>query len=490
MRRLVALTVLGLGVALASCDDTVAPDPPKQGNLPPETFLKIGGDSLQPQLYRLPLSWFGSDADGRVVRYRWRWLCEEGVADCLVDTAWSETEQTSYTFRLPVPAGTARYIVEVASVDDDGVADPTPARQLFDLVNTIPDGDFAPGSIPETSLPAFTYFFVASDPDTTDDPGDADSQASLSHYEVWLDGAEENIRVVPIEVGRITLRLEDFEGRFGTRTVYMRVVDDGTARSEPVQHTWQVESVPDDGILLVDDCSIVAAAASDRSYRNVLTSEAGNRLRVLDIKAQPFLLAEDLSAQLGLFSRVVWYTDADDQTSGALELARTPLLELLEQRQGRLLLTSGLVFGTNGVFGADEARFMAVFGIESLHRRPDGSTNFSLDRADSVEARVHPGLTRFGYVATGRSIVECFSSRDAPDTRSLYFYPEGTFVRTFGDSTFVNPVQFDVGVYHELDGGGRAIYVSIPIGLPIQTNMRENETEIREMLRLLGILDP
>ena len=49
---------------------------------------------------------------------------------------------------------------------------------------------------------------------------------------------------------------------------------------------------------------------------------AGDRLRVLDIEEQPFLLEEDLAAQLGLFSRLIWYTDADTLSSGALELAR------------------------------------------------------------------------------------------------------------------------------------------------------------------------
>ncbi len=49
-------------------------------------------------------------------------------------------------------------------------------------------------------------------------------------------------------------------------------------------------------------------------------------------------------------------------------------------------------------------------------------------------------------------------------------------------------MQFDVGVFHEAQDGARAVYVSIPIGLPI--NMGDNEVEIAEMLRLVGILDP
>ena len=77
-------------------------------------------------------------------------------------------------------------------------------------------------------------------------------------------------------------------------------------------------------------------------------------------------------------------------------------------------------------------------------------------------------------------------SSHAP-TRSLYYYPESTFVRTTEDSLqpFVNPVQFDVGVRHALPAGARALYVSFLLGLPINHGDGvENETEIRELLRL------
>ena len=75
-RRLALLLLALLGVLwLGSCDDSIAPVPPKEGNQPPETFLVVESDSLAPQLYRVRLSWLGSDTDGHVVRFRWRWTC-------------------------------------------------------------------------------------------------------------------------------------------------------------------------------------------------------------------------------------------------------------------------------------------------------------------------------------------------------------------------------------------------------------------------------
>jgi hypothetical protein len=100
-------------------------------------------------------------------------------------------------------------------------------------------------------------------------------------------------------------------------------------------------------------------------------------------------------------------------------------------------------------------------------------------------------LTGFHLLTRGlRDVMECFAPLQNEATQSLYFYPAGTFVRTVGDSTFVNPVQFDIGVGHTHAGGAHCVYVSFPIGLPINDNVGENEVEIRALLQRAGILSP
>ena len=480
--------VLG-AVWLGSCDDAVAPEPPKQENAPPETFLVVTGDSLEPQLYRLQLSWLGTDADGRVTAYRHRWTCPPENPACPIDTTWMETSALSELFSLPAPEGSARYIFEVAAVDDDGAVDPAPARQVFDLVNNRPEVEFEPMTLPVRSLPAVTFYLTATDPDTTRTESDKDSRAYLDHYRAWLDGAEAAAKDYPIEDDVVVLREGDFGGRYGMRTVFVQAVDDGGAASEAIQHTWDVEPAPENGILLVDDCRMggFLENASDQSYRNVLAASAPGRYVILDIETIPRLSSGDLEATVELFDNVVWYTDADTTSSGALELARNGLDSLLS-RSGRLFLSSGLVFGTRSAFGDHEPRFRELFGIETVFRSPNGSTNFSLDLADTVQALVHPGLTEFHFLSQGlRAIMECFRSRQ--DASTLYVYPESTFVRAFRDSNFVNPEPFEIGVHHLTGGAAHATYVSFPIGLPINNNMGENETEIRELLKLTQILD-
>ena len=496
-----ALVPAATGATLAllaglACDDAIEPRPPKTGNLLPESFLVVHADSLSPQFYELPLSWLGSDPDGHVVGYRFRWVCQDlGGQACSPDAGWQFTTATRDTFNVYVPRATARYRFELAAVDDAGGIDPTPAAQLFSFHNAPPVVSFQPRTKPTRTLPAATFYLQAVDPDSTTDPNDHDGHATIATFRAWLDGRENDLHDVPAATGGVTFKPQDFEGRYGARTVFVQALDDGGAVSAAEQHTWTVDAPVPDGILLVDDCRMggFLESRSDQSYRNAVNAAAPGRAVVLDVETIPRIGRDDFEATLSLFRHVVWYTDADTLSSGALEAARAGLDSLLG-RGGHLLLVSGLAFGTRGAFGSDEPHFRDLFGIEQVFRGPNGSTNFALSREDTVVAAVTPSLPGFRVVAQDlRAIMECFASRQDSDTRSLYYYPESTFVRTTEDSLqpFVNPVQFDVGVRHALPAGARALYVSFLLGLPINHGDGvENETEIRELLRLAAMIGP
>lgn len=478
-----------------ACDDSIAPRPPKGVNRAPESALVVQGDSLAPQSYRLRLAWSGSDADGRVTGFVYRWVCvDQGGPACDPPGPWLPTTQTQRTFVLPVPNGSAQWRFELAAVDDGGLTDPTPAEQTFDLRNRAPVVSFEPGTLPARTLPAVTFYPRAADADSSANPDDADGDDTVVLYRAWLDGREGVLIDVPAGPSGITLRPADFEGRYATRTVFVQAIDDGGAVSAFIQHTWQVDAPIADGILLVDDCRLggFLETFSDQSYRNAIDAAAPGRSVVLDVETIPRLSQPDFDAILSLFQHVVWYTDADTVSSGALELARAGL-EAVLGRGGHVLLASGLAFGTRGAFAADEARFRDLFGIRTVFRAPNGSTNFTLDLADTVQAAVTPGLPRFRFLSLGlRAVMECVGSRQDAATRSLYFYPAGTFVRATADTSqpFVNTEQFDIGVRHELTGGARTVFVSFPIGLPVNDNAGENEAEIRELLRLAGMVGP
>jgi hypothetical protein len=488
-----ALLVVLVAALVAACDDSLQPTPPKSINLLPETYLQVQAESLAAQYYKINLRWLGTDPDGHVRAYRYRWACDDlGGPVCPAPGGWHDTTATSVTFVLQVPQPAATYTFSVAAVDDDGAVDATPSIQEFQFYNHPPIVGFETGTKPTQTLPAVTFYLSAVDPDSTATSDDADSRASILQFRAWLDGQEDQVHTAPASARAITFGPEDFGGRYGARTVYIQAEDDGTALSVPVAHTWTVVEPPVDGILLVDDCRMGGNLEnfSDQSYRNVLATAAPGRYVVLDLETIPRLSSPDLDATLSLFNRVVWYTDADTISSGALTLARGGLNSLVA-RSGGLFLSSGVAFGTHGAFGDQEASFRDYFGIDSLFRDPGGSTNFALDLGDTVHAVVQPSLTRFRFLTLGlRAIMECFAARQDGSTESLYFYPAGTFVRTVGDSTFVNPVQFDIGVGHTHAGGAHCVYVSFPIGLPVNDNVGENEAEIRALLLRAGILSP
>ena len=493
-RRVVAACAVATVLAIA-CDDAIEPRPPKSQNRAPESELVVQGDSLSAQLYRLSLAWSGSDVDGRVVAFRYRWTCLDlGGPACPATGDWITTGAPRADFRLSVPRDVARYRFELAAQDDDGAVDATPATQEFTLRNAAPVVAFVPGTLPVRTLPAVTFYPSAVDADSTADPGDDDAAASVTLYRAWLDGREDVLIDVPAGPEGITLRPEDFAGDYDTRTVFVQAVDDGGAVSATIQHTWEVDAPIADGILLVDDCRMGGSLEnfSDTSFRTALDEAAPGRSVVVDVETIPRLSRPDFDAILSLFEHVVWYTDSDTVSSGALELARGGLEAVLE-RGGHVLLSSGVAFGTRGAFAADEARFRDLFGIETIHRGPNGSTNFSISLADTVRAVVRPETPEIRFLTFGlRAVMECFESRQDAATRSLYFYPPGTFVRATADTSqpFVNPVQFDVGVQHELASGARAVFVSFPIGVPVNTNAGENVAEIRELLRLAAMVGP
>jgi hypothetical protein len=83
-----------------------------------------------------------------------------------------------------------------------------------------------------------------------------------------------------------------------------------------------------------------------------------------------------------------------------------------------------------------------------------------------------------------RPIMDCFRAGGDGATQVLYFYPPGDLVR----GGFINTERYDIGVYHELANGGRTAYLSFPLGLPINSNTGENEREIQEVLKRVGML--
>ena len=92
---------------------------PSQINLPPETTITAcPSSSLVPPGDDVTIEWEGSDPDGQVVEYQWTFDDTLGGTTTETDTLIASVEEGTHTFA-------------VASVDDDGEIDASPAECTF-----------------------------------------------------------------------------------------------------------------------------------------------------------------------------------------------------------------------------------------------------------------------------------------------------------------------------------------------------------------------
>ncbi|MBN1347771.1 fibronectin type III domain-containing protein [candidate division KSB1 bacterium] len=119
---------------LIRCDRTTSPMNP---NIPPNTTLAnipVEEDTL---FALVTLHWDGEDDDGFISGYEYRYITHhETVKDSLVQ-AWTYTKETSVTIPFESSDLLNYQKFQVRAVDNNNVADPSPAEKKFFTVQTI-----------------------------------------------------------------------------------------------------------------------------------------------------------------------------------------------------------------------------------------------------------------------------------------------------------------------------------------------------------------
>jgi len=365
--------LLGLAFALAvlagcGVKGTMAP------NMAPETVVFVEGpvDTVNHVVH---LRWFGSDVDGQVVRYEYKFVYPAGQEPANYDSsAYFSTVRKDSIFAVYTPSGYSMPTFVVRSIDDEGTADPTPARQTFQFKNDPPTVTLTGNPIlPGTTLPVATINWTSNDPD-----GDI----RLAHYLVWLDANEANATVVP-SVTTFTLppaMFSDGAGGYlaGSHTVNIRAVDDGGAVSAPASFTWNVVA-PIGDVLLLDDDPAALSVPVDPMYVNALDHQlgAGNYTK-FDLEfANPFRSAQDLTYGFGLFKAVVWYQENNVVRSGTLAMAE-PAIRAMLAGGGDVYISSSTLVGTNGAIPS-QAFLEEIVGADSVRTNLKTlTTNFNI----------------------------------------------------------------------------------------------------------------
>jgi hypothetical protein len=347
-------------------------------NRAPETYVFVQGP-VDTVSHRVHLYWYGTDSDGEVEAYTWRWVypppapqdppwdtvvCVKSEAiDCGAlkslkkvprllgsDTAWVEI------LRLPQVIGIADSVFtmltgssdvvsprfEIRAIDNECACDTSAARQTFQLSNLAPVVQISsPLGLRDSTYASVTVTWETIDPDGGG-PG--------LYYRIRLDGNGAQYdstfeRTFTVPSDRF---LQDNTYKSGPRTLYIQAVDDGGRSGPWASMTWYVRAPAAvlDGqnrgqLLVVDEVPSNGAnnALLDAFYQGVadLVQPPGS-YSVLrpQFNRHIFQSARDVAQTLRQFQAVLWYRGG--------EITISPWLSTYQDEIGEWLDAGGKLY--------------------------------------------------------------------------------------------------------------------------------------------------
>ena len=416
-------------------------------NLPPETVVFVNGpvDTVNHVVH---LRWFGSDPDGSVAHFDFRWVYPAGQGPAGYDSSlWISTTRTDSTFTLYTPAGYSMPTFVVRAVDNEGLPDPTPARETFQFSNQ-------PPLVRLTNLPLPTTFPVVTITWTSSDP---DGDIGKASYLVWLDGNEAGATLVPAS-NQYTLppaTFSDGAGGYvsGQHTVHIRAVDDGGAVSAPDSARWNVIQ-PTGNVLLVDDHP--GTTTVDQAYTNALNNQLGgaSTYTVVNFEVNnPFRSPDDVRYTFGFFQSILWFQENNTTRSTILPLAE-PAIRATLAAGHNVYICSTILVGTNGALPGDS--FLSdIVGADSLYvNQRVQTTNYPIPSGAVLHAGSFTPYDSLKAVATATNV----------DALALHDSTQAAFTAPPIVLDSLQTGNWAVGVDRVPAGGtGRFVFLSFPL---------------------------
>ncbi|MGD9141835.1 MAG: hypothetical protein PVJ42_09885 [bacterium] len=388
-------------------------------NTPPETFISVADSVRNPGIYIQQLHWWGDDIDGEVVGYEYRWFMDPAEPGCPMDTDWVFTEETWHEFHIPVSNGVIRrHRVEVRAVDNRQAVDPTPSTLSLPVTNTPPVVSLRDAnSLPDTTYPAALFKWEAED---------AEGRETVDVFKVWLDGNEENARIVQGDDSTAAFGYDDFQGRYGERTVYLFAIDTGCDSSNVVSYTWHVKE-PVGNVLIIDDLWSSAGAVdftTNLKYMSLMNACVGEFSK-LDLEGfDGVTYAHNYPDLFEIFDLVIWYDEPVRAVSSTLHHAKEAV-KGYAGGGGSFMLVSLTALGPTGSFYSED--MFEVFGIDSLYWRPDPTGyplyNFDCKKSWHMQGDEGAGLDSLKVLANTLG-AKCMAKADT--SASLYHIAAGT----------------------------------------------------------------
>jgi hypothetical protein len=478
---------------LAGCAKQLSP----VDNLAPETYVFIQGpvDTVN---HRVHMHWYGTDPDGNVVAYAFRWVYPPPAPQ---EVAWDTifcaltphcTDSLFTMFTGDSALVTPRF--EIYAIDNEGTPDPTPAVQRFLLGNeaaTVRITD--PLGTSDSTYASVTFNWETSDPDGGG-PG--------LHYRIWLDGGEADYdstseRTFTVPSARF---LQGGEYRSGPRTLFVQAVDDGGRPGPPATMTWHVRAPAavlegnQGRLLVIDEVPSTGAnnALFDAFYKSVadLLPAGASSYSVLRPQFNPrmFRSARDFAQTLRQFQAVLWYRGGETTVSSLLSAYQDSISAHLDA--GGKLYVDGLYL-VEGLLtpGALREGFVSRhLGSSRLYHCYADVGGGVRDSTAGWSSHVDSEFRSSVYGETFSALDEPFTMQGATGAVRGFVVTDTSFVALWAMDGQLDPpnagFEVPIGVTVPQGPGGRLVLLTLPVRYapPVQAS-----NLLRRMLHDFGI---
>ncbi|MDD3094789.1 MAG: hypothetical protein WC372_06695 [Candidatus Neomarinimicrobiota bacterium] len=447
-------------------------------NLPPETYISFffnpdtalgpgdywinNGDTvwvqdtlitgLDTNISVQEVHWWGDDPDGNVIGYYYRWSYMDSAVF---------TREESAIFYLPLRTQFDIYSLFVSAVDNDSLADPSPAVCSFPVYNSPPSIEWKLNSIPQSYFPEdsvhysfqhHSFFWDVQDIDGTETVTEV--FYALDDTSSWslLSGSQREIMLSNLDTGthRIFIKVRDIAGAESNTISFPDPADE-----ESYITRWDVHKAIGD-ILIVNDYQNDQLLYSHQNlYTGIFDDLAGsNAYSVWEIggtstnTANPIPYSPaDIEKNLSAFSKVFWFTFRGFNSLNEASLALT-----------RFVADGGILFMNNAQKVATNSRPDTIWTFTDIDTVYQYSATGRVFTGVNVEANWgNETLNNELRLTLSSTLADKLYAIEPGPSSTLRYYFEHDSLNT-SDYSGTPPVMIETPI-----GTGICYYMSIPL---------------------------